>query len=107
MPKLSLQTYTKEITPKTMKLQGVLHQQMNQILVDSRSTYNFLDETLATKLDISIDNPRQMDVIVINGQKLRSGDTCGNITCTLQGNQLVADFHLLPLREYDMALGIQ
>lgn len=48
-----------------------------------------------------------MDVIVINGQKLRSGDTCGNITCTLQGNQLVADFHLLPLREYDMALGIQ
>lgn len=38
--KLSLQASTGEVTPETMKLQGVLKEQLIKILVDSSSTDN-------------------------------------------------------------------
>lgn len=50
--KLSLQDYIGEFTPETMKLQEVLHQQVIQIFMDSGSMDNFLEATLATKLNI-------------------------------------------------------
>lgn len=59
-----------------MKLQGVFHQQLIQILVDSGDTDNFIDVTLTTKLDIHPNNPRQMDAIVANIEKLCSGASC-------------------------------
>lgn len=74
--------------------------------MDSGSTHNFLDSPLAAKLSIRTDNPKQMDFIVDNGEKLRSEGSYGNFMWIVQGNQLTIDFHLLPLREYDMVLDI-
>lgn len=105
--KLSLQAYTGEYTPETTKLQGVYKNQLVQILVKSGSTYNFLDTTLATKLNMVPDSPNNLEVVVANGARLRSSGCCGKIQWTVQGQTLVADFHLLPLREYDIVLGIQ
>lgn len=50
--KLSLQAYIGKFTPETMKLREVLHQQVIQIFMDAGSTDNFLEATLATKLNI-------------------------------------------------------
>lgn len=48
-----------------MKLQGVLKRQLVQILVNSGNNDNFLNDTLAAKLNITPDNHKCMDVIVI------------------------------------------
>lgn len=65
--KLSLQAYTSELTHETMKLQGVYKQQLMQILVDSGSANNFLDSALVSKLKVTLDIAKPMDVMVVNG----------------------------------------
>lgn len=105
--KLSFHAYTGEITPETMKLQGMLNRNLIQILVDSGSTNNFLDTALAKKLDIQPQCFKALDVIVANGARLHSLGRCNNLKWQSQGHQLETDFHLLPLKEYDMVLGIQ
>lgn len=105
--KLSLQAFNGEVTPETMKLQGVLKEQLIKILVDSSSTDNYLYQTLASKLAITPDNQRCMDVVVANGERLSSAGSCTAISWTVQGHLVSADFHLLLLREFDMVLGIQ
>lgn len=104
--KLSLQAYTGKYTPETMKLR-VYKQQLVYILVDSGSTNNFLDATFAAKMKVVLDIAKNLDVVVVNGVRLRSSGSCSQVSWTLQGQTLVANFHPLPLREYNMVLGIQ
>lgn len=105
--KVSLQAYTCEVAPETMKIQGVLKQQLIHILIDYGSTNNYLDEKVAAKLNVKVDSTKRMEVVVANGDRLSSPGSCLNVSWTAQGHVLLADFHLLPLREFDMVLGIQ
>lgn len=77
-----------------------------QILVDFGSTNNFLDSTLATKIHPVLDHTNTLEVVVANGEKLRSTGRCDNVKWSVQGIQLTADFHLLPLKGFDIILGI-
>lgn len=48
-----------------------------------------------------------MDVMVANGAVLHSPGRCNKLGWQSQGHHLEADYYLLPLKEYDMVLGIQ
>lgn len=90
-----------------MKLQGVFQSQIMQILVNSGSTNNFLDVSLASKLNIIPDCTKSMEVVVANGEELKNSGFCKSVSWTVQGSQLKVNFHLLPFKGYDIVLDIQ
>lgn len=107
LSKLSLHAYTGECNPKTMELQGLFHQHLVHILVDSRCFNNFLYFKLASNLKVIPDNSKQMNVVIANRVEPQSRRSCNQITEIVQGYNLIVDFHLLQLCGYDIVLGIQ
>ena len=65
--------------PHTMRLRGKIKNQTVVILVDSRSTHNFLDQNTAKKLNCSVQVIHGLTVIVANGDMLRTQGLCEGV----------------------------
>ena len=77
------------------------------ILIDSRSTHNFLDVKVATKLRCTMTIINIIRVDVANGSNLSCVAAYKGLTWTLQRTKFKIDVLLLPLRNCDMVLGVQ
>lgn len=72
-------------------------------LVDSGSTRNFLNDSIAKK--IGIVGSGKFRVTVANDDKVPSAVLCKGIQILLQGVPIIVDLFLLPLEGYDVVLG--
>ncbi|XP_035541674.1 uncharacterized protein LOC118344675 [Juglans regia] len=106
-PEISLAAITGTPTMSTMRLLGTLMGEPVVILVDSRSSHNFVESTLITKLKLPIDASSNLNVRVANGQSLRSGGACNEVRLKVQGIVFPPSLHLLNLAGYDIVFGIQ
>lgn len=61
---------------QTMTVTGVYNKRPVHILIDSGSTHNFLDETMAIKLGCKMANTRPMSVSIADGSQLMTRATC-------------------------------
>jgi hypothetical protein len=52
-PEIYIHTISGTPTPNTMRIVGTIQQQIVVILVDSRSTHNFLDPSIVKRTSIS------------------------------------------------------
>uniref|UniRef100_A0A2N9H0U4 Integrase catalytic domain-containing protein n=1 Tax=Fagus sylvatica TaxID=28930 RepID=A0A2N9H0U4_FAGSY len=59
-------------SPSTMRVIAILNGQKTVVLLDTGSTHNFMDETLAKTLKLPIDVERNFGVRVANGQVIRT-----------------------------------
>ena len=59
-------------SPSTMRVIAILNGQKNVILLDTGSTHNFMDGTLAKTLKLSTDVESNFGVRVANGQVIRT-----------------------------------
>lgn len=91
----------------TMKITGSMGTRKLHILVDSGSTHNFIDASLAKKLQCTLQQVPDMKVTVANGNQLICGHKCTNFKWMMQGVWFSADVLVLPLENYDMVLGVQ
>ncbi|XP_042452681.1 uncharacterized protein LOC122037297 [Zingiber officinale] len=94
-------------TPKTMKVKGFIKKQPVMILIDSGSTNNFLDSTLASRLKQKIEQASTFDVKVADGRSLTSPEKCNSIKILLPNYELITDLFLLPLDGCDVVLRAQ
>ncbi|KAG6531914.1 hypothetical protein ZIOFF_005750 [Zingiber officinale] len=94
-------------TPQTMKVKGFIKKQPVMILIDSGSTNNFLDSTLARRLKQKIERASTFDVKVTDGRSLTSPGKCEGIKIFLPNYELITDLCLLPLDGCDVILGAQ
>ena len=94
-------------TPQTMKVKGFIKKQPVMILIDSGSTNNFLDSTLARRLKQKIEQASTFDVKVADGRSLTSPGKCEGIKIILPNYELITDLFLLPLDGCDVVLGAQ
>lgn len=78
-----------------------------QILIDSGSTHNFIDENLATKFGYHMVDIAVVRVGVVNSDKLECVRMCSKFQWIMQGTWFTVDILVIPLYNYDMVLRIQ
>ncbi|KAJ3690822.1 hypothetical protein LUZ61_019986 [Rhynchospora tenuis] len=91
---------------KNMKFKGFVGQTPVCALIDSGSTYSFVNPNiLSTKL-FQITQTALMSVVVANGEKMMTDAECKNLKFSIQGNEFVKDVRLLDIQGYDLILGL-
>lgn len=90
----------------TFRLYGTIKNTQLTILIDSRSTHNFLQPRIAQFLKLPVQATRSLQVLVGNGSTLDCNQVCSETLVTVQGHQFLVSFHLLQINGADAVLGI-
>ncbi|RWW51561.1 hypothetical protein BHE74_00042090 [Ensete ventricosum] len=93
--------------PQKMKVGGLLEQQPIIVLIDMGSTNNFLNSKVTTRMALQIEGCNKFDVKVANGRILNCDQRCPQVKLLLQDQEVIADFFLLPIDDYEAMLGIE
>jgi hypothetical protein len=72
-------------SPSTMRVITILNGQKTVVLLDTGSTHNFMDDTLAKTLKLPIDVESNFGVRVANGQVIRTLGECKEVKFKMQG----------------------
>ena len=76
------------------------------MLIDSGSTHNFIDQSVAKKLKCTTQGITGLNVTMANGEVLQAQETCKNVMWESQGLVQTTEFLVLPLRGCDLVLGV-
>ncbi|GAV82384.1 RVP_2 domain-containing protein [Cephalotus follicularis] len=76
------------------------------VLIDTDSTNNFMDVKITKRLACHIEQCEKFEVKIVDGRTLICESKCSNVKLSLQDQELVVDFFLLPLEDYEVVLGI-
>lgn len=80
---------------------------MVHALIDSGSTHNFMDLSVAKRLGCKLDSITPFAVAVADGNKVHSSVMTQGVTWKMQGVDFRADMLVIPLGGADIVLGIQ
>ncbi|KAH0714831.1 hypothetical protein KY284_007736 [Solanum tuberosum] len=89
---ISLQAFTGVTGYQTIRVTGYHEKRLLQILIDTDSTHNFIDEEMARHLGCKASTIMEQSISVADGRK---------------GTTFSSDFLLLPLGNIDIVLGVQ
>jgi hypothetical protein len=103
---ISLYALAGAVAPQTMRLEGKIGVQQVVILIDTDSTHGFVDQQLAKRLHLPVEERNQLSVMVANGEKVPCPGCCVAVTFNLQGHEFQANLHLLTLGGCDVVLGV-
>ncbi|RWW56399.1 hypothetical protein BHE74_00036888 [Ensete ventricosum] len=92
---------------QTMKVRGLLKQQSITILINTKSTNNFMNSKVATHMVLHIEDYSRFDVKVANDRILKCNRRCSCVKLMLQDQEIVIDFFLLSLDDYEVVLNIE
>nr|KYP50671.1 Retrovirus-related Pol polyprotein from transposon 297 family [Cajanus cajan] len=106
-PQISVNALTGIANFKTMRVTGYYKKKPLHILIDSRSTHNFLDEEVAKKLGYPITDIPTLSVAVANGARVSITATAKQFQWTIQNTGFTSDMLLIPLGCCDVVLGIE
>lgn len=81
----------------TIKLPGWIQKRRVIALVDSRSTYSFVDPTLVHQLKLNTEHVAPLTMTVANGEQLRCDQICKGLLWEVQGEQFEQDCRMLKL----------
>ncbi|KAF5447056.1 hypothetical protein F2P56_032635 [Juglans regia] len=82
---ISIQALVGTPSPKTMRVLGHIKKRRLTILIDSGSTYNFVDTAVASKCGLTIQQSDPLQVRIANGDMVASEGKCCNVTLLIQG----------------------
>lgn len=77
------------------------------LLVDFRSSHNFLDKKVANQLGCEMEAILALKVAAVYGNEIVCEEICMKFQWGIQSYQFQEDLYILPLDNYDMILGIQ
>lgn len=92
---------------QTMRVKGKIKKKSLVLLIDSASTYNFIDQIVARRLRYPTEVITGVNVTVANGDILKSQEVCELIKWETQGLVQFTGFLVLPLNGCDLVLGVQ
>jgi hypothetical protein len=104
-PIISFETIIEQMKPNTLKLKGILKEKDIAILIDSRSTHNFMDINLTRKLNLFMYPIKGLTVTTANGQPIEGIRQCCKISIHIQNLKLQTRYYTLPICGIDMVLG--
>jgi hypothetical protein len=106
-PKISINAISGSSGSKSMRVLGVLQSHPVSILIDSVSTHNFLDPSIAARVNLSIVSTPLLHVKVANGDTIPCFGRIAVVSLKVQGLPILADFYIISLGGCDMVLGVQ
>ncbi|GJY60640.1 retrotransposable element Tf2 [Tanacetum coccineum] len=106
-PQISLNVISGTPTFNTIRMKAIVAKHLLHLLMDTRSTHNFLDLITAKKLGCKMTKTYPLQVIVAGGNKMVSQYKVYGFLWSIQGYQFKTDVMLLPLGGCEMVLGIQ
>jgi hypothetical protein len=106
-PRISLTAITGITQPQTLKLKGHIKNDNVTVLIDTRSTHNFLDIKIARKLKLFVYPVRDMKVMVANNKKNGNVGKCHKVKLQIQDFNLESELYTIPLGGVDVVLGVQ
>jgi len=92
---------------QTMRVTGLYGKTPLHILLDSGSTHNFLDISMARRLGCTGEATPVQAVTVADGNKLQCLHVCKGFRWKLHNADFESDMLLIPLGSYDVVLGVQ
>ncbi|RWW32020.1 hypothetical protein GW17_00003327 [Ensete ventricosum] len=93
--------------PQMMKVGGLLKQQPITVLIDTGSTNNFLNSKVVARLTLQIKGCNKFDIKVADDRIFNCDQRCPRVKLLLQDQEVVADFFLLPIDDYEAVLRIK
>lgn len=90
-----------------MRIKGRINGHWIVILIDTSSTYNFLDDAIISMLHLSVDPAVSFKVKVANGDTIKTKGVCFDVKVVMQGYNFAVDLNVLPLGECELVLGTQ
>ena len=90
-----------------MRVTGKVKNCQVHILVDSVSTHNFLDLSMAKRLHCEMKRIPPLQVVMANGQKLQCTSMYKGFEWSLMGGVFSSYVMLVPLGSCEMVLGVQ
>ena len=106
-PEITLFSLVGSTTPGTMRVKGKVNSVSLVILVDSRSTHNFIDLAVIYVHRIPVDKSQILEVKVANGDIIKTQGLCKDVPVCLQGQVFLVQLHVLPLGGCDLVFGTQ
>lgn len=85
IPKISLHALTGCDTVRTMRMHALIGRHKLSVLIDSRSTHNFISIKLANKMTLPVQPIGPFHVKVANGEPLPCNSCYVNVPVNLQG----------------------
>ena len=76
------------------------------VLIDSRSTHNFVQTRLVRPLGLMAQPTQPLCVVVGNGNVVLCHQLCVGVTINIQDKDFTMDLHALPLCGADVILGV-
>ena len=107
IPHISLNALDETRGCHTLRVSGKADQHSVYILIDSRSTHNFLNSAIANKLQCLATPIRTLVVETANGGTMYCSAMCRNFRWRMQGVNFETDVFIVDLINCDMVLGIQ
>ena len=107
MPRISIAAITGIAQPQTLKLKGYIKKQSVIVMVDSRSTHNFVDVNVAKRLNIFAYPVADLKVMVADGKQIDGVGKCHKVKLQLSNYAIESSFYMVPLRGVDVVLGVQ
>ncbi|CAA0828937.1 Unknown protein, partial [Striga hermonthica] len=98
---------SKKRGPKMITFTTEIRGKFVEVLVDSRSTLNFIDEELSKEIEIPFTKVKPFGVKVANGETLRRDILFKGVKMEAQGQNMRVDLYALPLKATDIVLGCQ
>ncbi|RWW37369.1 hypothetical protein BHE74_00057534 [Ensete ventricosum] len=89
-----------------MKVGGFLKQQLITILINTESTNNFMNNKVVVRMALPIEDCSKFDIKVADRRLLKCDRRCPRVKLLLQDQEIIVDFFLLPLDDYEAVLGI-
>lgn len=83
----------------------ILHHRVT-ILVDGKSTHNFIQSHVAKFFNLLASSTPSLHVKVGNGNQLTCYTTCPKVAIIIQGHQFTLDLFQLPLYDAYIVLGV-
>jgi Retroviral aspartyl protease len=90
----------------TMTFKGELRTTPICALLDSRSTHSFINPLILRGQSCQIQETSPMIVMVANGECMVTDSKCASLNFSLQGHVFQHEMRLLPVKGYDMILGL-
>ena len=91
-PAISLHAMSRGQGPKTMRIWGALMGKSVVVLIDTRSTHNFISSRAAQQVNLHPNSYGKLEVMVAFGEKLSSFGKCSQVQLRLQKVPFIVDF---------------
>ena len=90
-----------------MRVKGRINNHEVVSLLDSASTYNFIDAAILPILKLPLDSSQLLDVKVADGNVIKTLGVYHAVILLMQGHRCTIDFNVLHLGGCEVVLGTQ